>query len=88
MTTELNEPIQVEVLFAEGKTQPVWFAWRGRNIQVKETTFTWKHMEGSTIYTHFSVTDGTDTYELVVDSKHFSWKLAKVEAAWRESSFT
>lgn len=88
MVTELNEPIQVEVLFAEGKARPVWFIWRGRKVRIKETTFTWKHAEGTTLFVHFSVTDGIDTYELVVDSKHFSWKLAKVETAWKESSFT
>lgn len=87
MATELNEPIQVEVLFSDGKAKPVWFVWHKRKIRIQETTFTWKHTEGSTVFTHFSVTDGADTYELVVDSKHFLWKLAKVETAWKESSF-
>ncbi len=85
--TELNDSIQVEVLFADGKARPVWFVWRGRKIHILETTFVWKHAEGTTIFTHFSVTDGTDTYELAVDSKNFTWKLVRVEAAWSESSF-
>jgi len=87
MATEIHEPIQVSVLFSNGKAKPNWFIWRSMKIHVQETTFTWKHIDGNTIFTHFSVTDGTDTYELQVDSKHFAWKLIKIETAWKESSF-
>ena len=88
MVTELDEPIQVEVFFAGGKVKPLWFLWRGRKIAVKETTFIWKHTEGASTFAHFSVTDGVDTYELVLDSKCFSWKLHKVETAWKGSFST
>ena len=88
MVTELDEPIQVEVFFADGKTKPLWFLWRGRKIAVKETTFMWKHTEGVSTFAHFAVTDGFDTYELVLNSKLFSWRLRKVEVEWRGSSST
>jgi len=88
MVTELNEPVEVEVLFSDGKVRPLWFRWRGRKIEVRETTFVWRHTEGISTFAHFAVTDGVDTYELILDSRRFAWTLSKVETVWKKSSFT
>ena len=79
MPTEINEPVRVAVIFNRGEVRPVWFAWKGRQIRVKETTFFWKTWQGSAAILHFSVTDGEGLYELRFNMESNGWVLAKAE---------
>lgn len=76
---ELDEPIQVEVLFGAGQVRPVWFRWRGRRIEVKAVTLRWDSRQGAEFLTHFAVSDGLNLYELTFHPRRFAWYLTKVK---------
>jgi hypothetical protein len=79
MALEINESIKVAAVFSRGEVRPAWFAWKGRQIRVSETTFTWKTREGSAVILHFSVTDGQGLYEICYNAESFGWRLMNAE---------
>ena len=78
MLTEIDEPIEVGVVFRKNAVRPVWFFWKGRKYSLTELTYCWKEKVGDTMIHYFSVFDGANTFELCYDSKLLSWKLGKV----------
>ncbi len=68
-----------------GGVRPVWFAWKGRQIRIKETTFVWKTWQGSAAILHFSVTDGQGLYEIGYNAESMGWRLIKSEGDWQRS---
>jgi hypothetical protein len=81
MAPEIDESIKVAAVFSRGEVRPVWFAWKGRQIRVSETTFTWKTREGSAVILHFSVTDGQGLYEICYNAESFGWRLMNAEGS-------
>lgn len=79
MPTEIDEPVKVAAVFSRGEIRPVWFAWKGRQVRVRETTFVWKTWEGSAAVLHFSVTDGQGLYELRYNKENMGWRLSSAE---------
>ena len=79
MAVEINEPIKVAAVFSRGEIRPAWFFWKGRQIRVSETTFTWKTREGSAKVLHFSVTDGQGLYEICYNAETMGWRLLNSE---------
>ena len=80
MITEINEPIEVGVVFRQNGVRPVWFLWKGRRYPVERVTYRWKERAGEAWRHSFSVFDGANTFELVYDSKSLSWTLGRVSA--------
>ena len=74
MALEINEPINVAAIFSRGIIRPVWFVWNGRQIRIREITFTWKTRKGSACIFHFSVTDGQGLYEICYNARSVGWK--------------
>ena len=83
MPVEINEPIRVAAVFSRGEVRPVWFAWKGRQIRIKETTFVWKTWKGSAAILHFSVTDGEGLYEICYDLESLGWRLSIADCGLR-----
>jgi hypothetical protein len=79
MVVEINETISVGAVFSRGRIKPVWFVWKGRQVQIRESTFTWRTREGSAVILHFSVTDGQGLYEICYNAESFNWRLTKAE---------
>ena len=79
MPVEINEPIKVGAVFFRGEVRPVWFSWNGRQIRIRETTFTWKTREGRASILHFSVTDGQGLYEICYNPESLGWRLSSAE---------
>ncbi len=79
MATEVDEPITVGAVFANGTVKPVWFARRGRQVRIREVALTWKTRQGSTPLLHFSVTDGAGLFELCFNAANFTWRLNRAE---------
>jgi hypothetical protein len=79
MPVEINEPIKVAAIFSQGEIRPVWFAWKGRQVRIKETAFTWKTREGSAAILHFSVTDGQGLYEIAYNKETMGWRMMNAE---------
>ena len=79
MPVEIDESIKVGAVFSRGEVRPVWFSWNGRQVRIKETTFTWKTWEGSAAILHFSVTDGQGLYEIVYNMDRLVWRLLRTQ---------
>jgi hypothetical protein len=79
MSMVIDEPVKVGAVFSRGTIRPVWFAWNGRQVRIKETTFIWTTFEGSATILHFAVTDGKGLYELCYNADASLWKLAHSE---------
>jgi hypothetical protein len=79
MPTEIDEPINVGAVFSRGAIKPVWFSWNGREIRIREVTFTWKTQEGNAGLLHFSVTDGQGLYEVVFNKATMGWRILSAE---------
>ncbi|UCF29949.1 MAG: hypothetical protein JSV26_07595 [bacterium] len=79
MAQEIQERVVVGAVFgAGGKMRPAWFIWRKRRYRISGITFSWSERRGSAILHHFTVTDGSDLYELVLDGEALTWYLEKV----------
>ncbi|HEX9078572.1 MAG TPA: hypothetical protein VF795_03215 [Desulfuromonadaceae bacterium] len=77
----VNAPIRVAVVFGPGRQiRPVWFDWQHRKRTVTELAYGWESRAGRDILLHFSVSDGSDLFELVYNTADQSWTLESVEA--------
>ena len=75
---EINQTIKVGAVFKGDQIVPKWFMWEGRKYTIKEVNYTWKDRQGAEDLYCFSVTDGTNNYELSFNSKRVLWKLNKI----------
>jgi len=74
----IEEPIQVGVIFKGNKIRPRWFIWKGRKYPIREITFNWQDRKGEETLLYFSVSDGTNIYEICFNQKRLNWFLSKV----------
>ncbi len=80
MDSELIESITVGAIFEPPTSvKPAWFIWNGRKIRIVRTNHAWSEREGIATLYHFSVTDGTDTFHLVMNNDTQSWHLEGIQ---------
>ncbi|MDF1537064.1 MAG: hypothetical protein P1S46_11315 [bacterium] len=77
MTSEtLNDPVVVGAIFGHGaKVSPAWFVFGGRKVKVSGVNHVWIERQGLATLHHFSVSDGPDTFHLVMNSETLSWHI-------------
>jgi hypothetical protein len=76
---DINDPIEVIVVFREGKMRPLKFKWRGRVYKIERINGGWMSDEGRNRFLHFSVmADGPDVYEITYNPERFGWKIDRV----------
>ena len=73
-----EEPIEVGVIFKEGKLLPKWFTRNGRKYSIKEITYQWQDHRGNESLYFFSVSDGANLYQIYLNNRYLHWRLAKV----------
>ena len=79
MITEVDETVSVGAVFDEERAVfPRWFVWHGRKYTISRVTFSWRVKEGIHFNYHFSVTDGTNLFELCYAPQSLAWKLMSV----------
>ncbi|HOW28887.1 MAG TPA: hypothetical protein PK876_10365 [Elusimicrobiota bacterium] len=79
LVEEIREAIDVGVSFRKGAAPaPRWFVRRGRKVEIKGVENSWRGRRGDSPLLFFSVTDGTDVYEICLDQKRLLWTLEKV----------
>lgn len=78
MESEIDEIIKAGVVFSSGKIIPKWFLWKNRKYDIKEVNYTWNDYDGTEKLLLFSVTDGTNNYEISFNTKRTIWKINKV----------
>ncbi|MFO7674780.1 MAG: DUF6504 family protein [bacterium] len=82
----INERIRVYAVYNEPRDrrapherlQPVAFCWRNRQYRVRDITYVWRESRGETELYHYAVTDGSDVYELLYETKSLDWTLSTV----------
>ena len=80
MVTRVGQVVKVLAVFGDGrKLRPLRFLWNGRSCKVKEVTYIWDTFQGRERIQHFSVSDGTNVYELSYNTDSMVWRLEAVE---------
>lgn len=80
MNQKILEPVIVGAIYDPAASlRPAWFIWNGRRIKIERTNHAWSEREGITTLYHFSVTDGMDTFHLVMNNETQSWHLEGVQ---------
>lgn len=69
-------PDRVAVIFEQGKLRPVWIERRGKKIDVKEVTYEWTSTLGKELLRHYSISDGTNLYELIFNPATLEWTVS------------
>jgi len=81
MLQRIREHIRVGAIFGPGpRIRPVWFDWKRQKHAVQEVTYHWRHLAGTDLLLHYSVTDGTALYELIYNASKQLWLLESVDA--------
>ena len=75
---ELNENIQVIASFSGGKAYPQEFTWNNHSYKITEITYNWQERKGSEIIHYFSVSTGTDLYQISFNSGSLGWRIDKI----------
>ena len=75
---QLNEKIQVLALFKAAKIYPRMFIWNNKKYKIKNITYNWQERQGSEVVNYFSVSTGTDLYQISFNNTSYSWKIDKI----------
>jgi hypothetical protein len=79
MYQDIEESVDVIVLFEAGRLQPIKFRWKGRAIKIKQVTGSWKSDVGAHKIRYFAVLDDSSNFfQLAYDEKNISWMLNKI----------
>ena len=79
MYTDLDEQIDVVVLYEKGTLKPLRFLWQGRSFKIARVTGTWKAPQGDKWMRHFSVVDQSDNvFFLTYEERSMRWAISKV----------
>jgi hypothetical protein len=61
-----------------GNVVPIWFFWDGRKYDIRNINYIWDDRQGQERIIKFSVSDGTNSYELAYNTSKVNWKLSSV----------
>lgn len=79
MDQEINQPIEVMVVFQKGRMIPVRFRWNGRVIKIAKITGWWRTDEGKFRIRHFAVIDkSSQFFQLSYKERTAEWFLSKI----------
>lgn len=76
---EINEPVNVWVLFKGNSIEPWCFFWKKRQIKVDKINLVHTTKQGNSIKYHFSVSSGGNFYELAMQLPGCAWHLLALE---------
>ena len=79
MDQEINQPVEVMVVFEKGRMIPVRFRWNGRVIKIVRVTGRWRSNEGKFRIRHFAVIDENSQFcQLSYKERTSEWFLDKI----------
>lgn len=76
---EIQEPINVWVLFKQNLVQPHSFFWHNRQIKIDKINLVHTSKNGNSTFYHFSITANGNFYRLKFDTDKLNWILEAVE---------
>ena len=74
----LNEKIEVLVYFKGGKIYPRAFTWNNKVYEVKNITYNWQERNGRETLNYFSVSTGTELYQISFNNTSLTWRMDKI----------
>ncbi|MCX5710516.1 MAG: hypothetical protein NT060_00865 [Candidatus Omnitrophica bacterium] len=74
----LNQRIDCLVLFKSGKIYPQRFTCHNKEYEIKTINYNWQERRGQEVINFFSVSTGTDAYQISFNNTSFGWRLDKV----------
>jgi len=75
---EINESIEVVVVFRRDKAFPFKFWWQGREIEIKKVNLSYSSWEGRVKVYYFAVSDNANYFKLMFNSDSLNWTLLEV----------
>jgi hypothetical protein len=79
MDQEINQPIEVMVVFQKGRMVPVRFRWNGRVIKIARVTGWWRSNEGKFRIRHYAVIDADSQFcQLSYKERTAEWFLNRI----------
>lgn len=79
MYQEMDEAIEVMVLFRKHHMKPFRFRWKDRTYKISEVTGDWKTDVGTYRIRHFAVVDtSSNFFQLSYDERKTSWVISKI----------
>ncbi len=78
MIQEINDSVQVVVIFKAGVMEPRKFLWHGREYPVKSVNLTYSRFEGRAKVYYFAVSDSANFFKLRFNSDDLTWALVEV----------
>lgn len=79
MMLEIQEAVNVWVLFKGNMVKPFSFFWRSRQIKIDKVNLVHTSKAGASVFYHFSVSDGSNFYRLKFDLGKLKWFLEYVD---------
>lgn len=81
MSEIIDESVSVNLLSSHIKhaTYPWAFMWRNRQYRITDVGLHHTVREGKVLYHIFSVTDGTSSFKLKLDTETLGWRLVEIE---------
>lgn len=76
---EIQESINVWVLFERNLIQPYSFFWRNRQIKIDKVNLVHTSKNGTSVFYHFSVSSESNFYRLKLDTDKMNWVLEAAE---------
>lgn len=77
--TKRHQAIEVVAQFAPGKIKPLHFTLRNQRYDIRRINFFWQDYQGYERLYCFSVTDGTNNFQIYFSNHTLSWRLANIE---------
>lgn len=74
-----HQAIEVIAQFTPGKIKPLYFSLNNQRYEIKRINYFWKDYQGREKLYCFSVTDGTNSFQMYFGNRSLSWRLAKIE---------
>lgn len=79
MYQEIDEPVDVLVLFEKGTLTPQRFRWKGRVHKIERVTGGWHTDKGAFKVRHYAVMDdNANFFQLAYDERATGWKITRV----------
>lgn len=79
MYQDMDETIDVVVLFQNNRMEPSRFRWKDRVYKVSEVTGNWKTDVGACQIRHFAVVDvSSNFFQLSYDERKTRWLISKI----------
>lgn len=78
MFVDVNETVEMIVVFKKHKTVPVSIRWNDKTYNIKQISMVHKAYSGNGLVYYFSVSDNFNYFKLAFDTKTLQWHLEQV----------